>query len=136
MSGVLSEYVVEAVVRIDKARRVQRAKVAKGHIRFAKDGRIVLETPFSDELLYELRALIQGRWDTSAKHWHCAPCLQNVQKCELIARDFGVKLPEDWAATDLTLNAASGQLALTGESDRAPVRICVPQTWINAGAEA
>ena len=89
---------VEAVVRIDKARRVQRAKVAKGHIRFAKDGRIVLETPFSDELLYELRALIQGRWDASAKHWHCAPCLQNVQKCELIARDFGVKLPEDWAA--------------------------------------
>ena len=50
---------------------------------------------------------------------------------------FGGDGPKaDWAATDLTLNAASGQLALTGDSDRAPVRISVPQTWINAGAEA
>ncbi len=41
-----------------------------------------------------------------------------------------------WAATDLTLDAASGRLALTGDSDRPPVRISAPQVWANAGAEA
>ena len=49
---------------------------------------------------------------------------------------FGADGPKaGWAATDLTLVAASGQLALTGDSDRAPVRISVPQAWLNAAAE-
>ncbi len=42
----------------------------------------------------------------------------------------------DWRATDLTLFAASGQLAVTGDSDRPPVRISVPQAWLHAESQA
>ena len=41
-----------------------------------------------------------------------------------------------WAATDLTLDAASGRMAITGDTDRPPVRITAPQVWVNAGTEA
>lgn len=40
------------------------------------------------------------------------------------------------AATDLTLTAGSGTMWLTGDPDRAPVRISVPQLWQHASAEA
>ena len=40
------------------------------------------------------------------------------------------------AATDLTVLAAAGPLALTGDADRAPVRVVVPQAFLHAGAEA
>jgi len=40
------------------------------------------------------------------------------------------------AATDLTVLAAAGPLALTGDADRAPVRVAVPQAFLHAGAEA
>lgn len=50
---------------------------------------------------------------------------------------FGATGPKaDWQATDLTLVAASGQLSITGDRDRAPTRISVPQAWVNAGSEA
>ena len=39
-------------------------------------------------------------------------------------------------ATDLTVLAAAGPLALTGDADRAPVRVVVPQAFLHAGAEA
>ena len=38
-------------------------------------------------------------------------------------------------ATDLTLAAMGGAMALNGEPDRRPVRITVPQTWYHAAAE-
>ncbi len=41
-----------------------------------------------------------------------------------------------WAASDLTLLAASGALWLMGDADRPPVRISVPQAYLHAGAEA
>jgi crotonobetainyl-CoA:carnitine CoA-transferase CaiB-like acyl-CoA transferase len=41
-----------------------------------------------------------------------------------------------WAASDLTVFAASGALWLTGDEDRPPVRISVPQAFLHAGAEA
>lgn len=41
-----------------------------------------------------------------------------------------------WAASDLTVWASSGALAVTGNPDRAPLRVSVPQTWVNAGAAA
>ena len=41
-----------------------------------------------------------------------------------------------WAASDLTVFAASGALWLMGDEDRAPVRISVPQSYLHAGAEA
>jgi len=40
------------------------------------------------------------------------------------------------AATDLTVLAAAGPLALTGDDDRPPVRVSVPQAFLHAGAEA
>jgi crotonobetainyl-CoA:carnitine CoA-transferase CaiB-like acyl-CoA transferase len=39
-------------------------------------------------------------------------------------------------ATDLTLAAMGGMMALNGERDRRPVRITVPQTWYHAAAES
>lgn len=52
-------------------------------------------------------------------------------------RPYGIDGPKaDWLGTDLVLTAASGQMALTGYQDRAPVRITAPQVWVNAGAEA
>ncbi len=39
-------------------------------------------------------------------------------------------------ATDLTVLAAAGPLALTGDDDRPPVRVSVPQAFLHAGAEA
>ncbi len=50
---------------------------------------------------------------------------------------FGQEGPKAaWAATDLTLLAAGGPLALAGDEDRAPVRVAVPQANLHAGAEA
>jgi crotonobetainyl-CoA:carnitine CoA-transferase CaiB-like acyl-CoA transferase len=39
------------------------------------------------------------------------------------------------AATDLTVLAAAGPLALTGDEDRAPVRVVVPQGFLHAAAD-
>jgi crotonobetainyl-CoA:carnitine CoA-transferase CaiB-like acyl-CoA transferase len=50
---------------------------------------------------------------------------------------FGATGPKaDWPATDLTVNAAACQLAISGDDDRAPVRTAVPQTFLHACADA
>ncbi len=50
---------------------------------------------------------------------------------------FGQEGPKaGWSATDLTLLAAGGPLSLTGDEDRPPVRVSVPQATLHAGAEA
>jgi crotonobetainyl-CoA:carnitine CoA-transferase CaiB-like acyl-CoA transferase len=50
---------------------------------------------------------------------------------------FGQQGPKaQWAATDLTVTAASGALYVTGDEDRPPVHMSVPQAYLNAGAEA
>jgi crotonobetainyl-CoA:carnitine CoA-transferase CaiB-like acyl-CoA transferase len=50
---------------------------------------------------------------------------------------FGQQGPKaNWAATDLTLTAASGVLFMTGDEDRRPVHVSIPQAYLNAGAEA
>lgn len=41
-----------------------------------------------------------------------------------------------WADSDLVLMAAAGPLALTGDTDRAPLRMSVPQAYEHASAEA
>jgi len=49
---------------------------------------------------------------------------------------FGETGPKTaWAATDLTIAASSGTMSLTGDRDRAPVRIGSPQTWHNAAVD-
>lgn len=42
----------------------------------------------------------------------------------------------DHHATDLTLSAMGGSMALIGDPDRRPLRITVPQTWHHAAAES
>ena len=50
---------------------------------------------------------------------------------------FGQHGPKaNWAATDLTVTAASGVLFMTGDEDRPPVHVSIPQAYLNAGAEA
>jgi crotonobetainyl-CoA:carnitine CoA-transferase CaiB-like acyl-CoA transferase len=50
---------------------------------------------------------------------------------------FGQQGPKaQWAATDLTVTAASGALFCTGDEDRPPVQMSIPQAYLNAGAEA
>ncbi len=50
---------------------------------------------------------------------------------------FGESGPKaHWAATDLTLTAASGVMIQTGDEDRPPLTCSVPQAFLNAGADA
>jgi crotonobetainyl-CoA:carnitine CoA-transferase CaiB-like acyl-CoA transferase len=50
---------------------------------------------------------------------------------------FGSTGPKaDWPATDLTVQAAGCQLAMSGDDDRAPVRTVVPQAFLHACADA
>jgi crotonobetainyl-CoA:carnitine CoA-transferase CaiB-like acyl-CoA transferase len=50
---------------------------------------------------------------------------------------FGQHGPKaNWAATDLTVTAASGVLFMTGDEDRPPLSVSIPQAYLNAGAEA
>ncbi len=50
---------------------------------------------------------------------------------------FGQDGPKaHWADADIVLLAAGGPLVLTGDDDRAPVRLPIPQAWLHASAEA
>ena len=50
---------------------------------------------------------------------------------------FGQNGPKaGYAANDLVLMAAGGYLSLTGDDDRPPVRISLPQAWHHAAADA
>jgi crotonobetainyl-CoA:carnitine CoA-transferase CaiB-like acyl-CoA transferase len=42
----------------------------------------------------------------------------------------------NYLATDLTLSAMGGAMALNGDADRRPVRVTVPQTWLHASVES
>ena len=50
---------------------------------------------------------------------------------------FGSDGPKaNWPATDVTILASAGQMVLTGDDDRAPLRISLPQAYLQASAEA
>ena len=50
---------------------------------------------------------------------------------------FGQEGPRaGWAASDLTVVASSGVLQITGDDDRPPVRLTLPQAYLHAGADA
>ncbi len=50
---------------------------------------------------------------------------------------FGQDGPKSgWPATDLTVMASAMTLALTGDADRPPVRVSIPQAFLHAGADA
>ena len=49
---------------------------------------------------------------------------------------YGASGPKaQWAASDITLLANAGPMAITGDEDRAPVRVSVPQAWQHCAAE-
>ncbi|MFN0090116.1 MAG: CaiB/BaiF CoA transferase family protein [Acidimicrobiales bacterium] len=50
---------------------------------------------------------------------------------------FGQDGPKrDWVGSDLVITAAGCYLALTGDDDRAPLRVSTPQSWHHAAADA
>jgi len=50
---------------------------------------------------------------------------------------FGLDGPKaNWAATDLTNAAAGGVMSVTGDQDRAPLRVSHPQSWLIAALDA
>ncbi|WP_419921081.1 CoA transferase [Candidatus Poriferisodalis sp.] len=50
---------------------------------------------------------------------------------------FGSTGPKaGWAASDLTIAASACSAAITGDTDRAPLRITAPQSWLHAGSHA
>ncbi len=50
---------------------------------------------------------------------------------------FGSDGPKaDWAVSDLVIAAASGQMAMTGDEDRPPLRMSVPQAWFHPSVES
>ena len=60
----------------------------------------------------------------------------NPRLVHLSLTAFGSDGPKaGWAASDLTLTAASGYAALTGDEDRAPLRISLPQSFHHAATE-
>jgi len=49
---------------------------------------------------------------------------------------FGQDGPKaQWAASDITIMASAGPMAITGDEDRPPVRVSVPQAWHFGAAE-
>ena len=50
---------------------------------------------------------------------------------------FGTNGPKAaWLASDLIVAAAAGQAMLTGDADRAPLRVSEPQAFLHAGVDA
>ena len=76
----------------------------------------------------QLDALGLGVDDLAA----CNPGLVHVSMT-----GFGSSGPKaSWQAPDLVALAAGGQLLLSGDADRAPVRCSVPQAWVHASGDA
>ncbi len=68
---------------------------------------------------------------------HAALSARNPALVYASISPFGQDGPKaQWAATDLTVWASAGPLVLTGDDDRAPVRVGVPQAFLHASAEA
>ncbi len=64
-------------------------------------------------------------------------CAANPQIVQVQISPFGTDGPAAyWPASDLTIVALGGPAALQGTSDRAPIRVSVPQVWRHAGVEA
>ncbi len=62
---------------------------------------------------------------------------RNPQLVTVSISAFGGDGPKaHWAATDLVVAAASGTMGITGDRDRAPLRISEPQTWNFAALDA
>lgn len=68
---------------------------------------------------------------------HAALAAANPGLITVSITPFGQTGPKaHWAASDITVLAASGVLHITGDDDRPPVRVVVPQAYLHAAAEA
>ena len=68
---------------------------------------------------------------------YAALCALNPGLVMVSITAFGQHGPKArWAANDLTVLAASGVLQITGDDDRPPTRIVVPQAFLHGAAEA
>ncbi|MEM7097209.1 MAG: CoA transferase [Pseudomonadota bacterium] len=60
----------------------------------------------------------------------------NPRLIQVSLTPFGKDGPKaQWSASDITLLAASGPMAITGDEDRAPLRVSVPQAWQHCASE-
>ncbi len=86
-----------------------------------------------DELAASADIVItSGAFDVDLPRWRA----ENSTLITAAISPFGTTGPKrDWVATDLVVSAASGTMSLTGDRDRPPVRISLPQTWLNAAAD-
>jgi crotonobetainyl-CoA:carnitine CoA-transferase CaiB-like acyl-CoA transferase len=103
-----------------------------------------LETPAGRDTLLELTAhadvLIEsagpGAMETLGLGYDALGAV-NQRLVHVSISPFGETGPKAaWAASDLTIAAASGFMSLTGDEDRAPVRISADQAFLHAGLEA
>ena len=53
---------------------------------------IVIETSYNEDIIAEIRALIDRRWDNDKKQWRCMLCTENAIEVERIASEYGLKL--------------------------------------------
>lgn len=114
---------------------------------YARNQRSVVLDPESPDHREELLRLVESAdvWVESGKPGDMArlglgyPELSRLNPALVYVSitPFGQTGPKSgWAGTDLTVLAAGGVLGLTGDADRPPVRISVPQAFAHAAAEA
>src|SRR4051794_12337299 len=118
------------------------------HWAYNRGKRSVVADPASDDGRQALAALLRGADAVIDSGWpgHLADYGLDRAKVEALnptivhvdITAFGTDGPKaGWAASDLTVNAASGQQVLTGDGDRAPVRISAPpQAFLQAAGDA
>ncbi len=103
-----------------------------------------LDTPDGRDRLLELAqnadALIEsaevGAMDALGIGYETLAAI-NPQLVYVAVTPFGSSGPKaGWAATDITVAASAGPMTQSGDSDRPPLRVGLPQTGLHAGAEA
>lgn len=93
---------------------------------------ILLKLISSSDILIE--SFTPGTLDAIGLGWNTLKSI-NSQLIQVSITPFGQTGPyRNYLATDITGSALSGFAYLTGDSDRAPVRVSVPQFWLLGGA--
>jgi crotonobetainyl-CoA:carnitine CoA-transferase CaiB-like acyl-CoA transferase len=102
-----------------------------------------IETPQGRDTLVALLAtadvLVESEPDAMTRRGlgRDALAAHNPALVHVTITGFGSTGPKaGWAASDLVALASGGPLAITGDSDRAPVRVSVPQAFHHAAADA
>jgi crotonobetainyl-CoA:carnitine CoA-transferase CaiB-like acyl-CoA transferase len=92
------------------------------------------------ELIAEADVLLESWTPGERADWGLDPATTAALAPRLVHASltpFGIDGPKAaWAATDLTIMASASPLAVTGDRDRAPVRMSIPQAHSFAGAAA